>query len=354
VFLLSGGTTGLPKLIARTHDDYACNARASAELCNLDAGTVYLVSLPAGHNFPLACPGILGTLLAGGRVVMLGSPEPSRAFAIIAAEGVTHTAVVPAVAGRWILHAAEHDAGQLRTLRLLQVGGARLADELARQVRPVLGAQLQQVFGMAEGLLNYTRLDDPEEVICTTQGRPMSPDDEVRLVDERDRDVPDGEPGSLLTRGPYTPRGYYRAEEQNKRAFTPDGWYRSGDICRRTPEGNLVVEGRDKDMINRGGEKISAEEVENLVYQLPAIVQVAAVAMPDPELGERVCVYVVPQAGATVSLAEIHASMNAAGVARYKLPEHLVVVDELPTTKVGKLDKKALRADIAARLQAVQ
>ena len=351
VFLLSGGTTGLPKLIARTHDDYAYNARASAELCGFDAATVYLVSLPAGHNFPLACPGILGTLLAGGRVVMLGSPEPWRAFAAIAAEGVTHTAVVPAVAGRWLAHAAGHGAGQLRTLRLLQVGGARLADELARKVRPVLGAQLQQVFGMAEGLLNYTRLDDPEEVICTTQGRPLSPDDEVRLVDPLDCDVPDGEPGSLLTRGPYTPRGYYRAEEHNKRAFTPDGWYRSGDICRRTPQGNLVVQGRDKDMINRGGEKISAEEVENLLYQLPAVMEVAAVAMPDPELGERVCVYVVPRAGATVNLEEIRAAMNAAGVARYKLPEHLVVVDELPTTKVGKIDKKALRADVAARLQ---
>jgi salicylate---CoA ligase len=354
VFLLSGGTTGLPKLIARTHDDYAYNASASAELCGFDVGTGYLVSLPAGHNFPLACPGLLGALLAGGRVVMLGSPEPVRAFTVIAAEGVTHTAVVPAVAGRWLQHAAEHGAGQLRTLRVLQVGGARLADELARKVRPVLGAQLQQVFGMAEGLLNYTRLDDPEEVICTTQGRPLSPDDEVRLVDELDRDVRDGEPGSLLTRGPYTPRGYYRAEEQNKRAFTPDGWYRSGDICRRTPEGNLVVEGRDKDMINRGGEKISAEEVENLVYQVPAVSQVAAVAMPHPELGERVCVYVVPRAGATVSLHEIRASMDAAGVARYKLPEYLVVVDELPVTKVGKIDKKALRADVAARLQAVQ
>jgi salicylate---CoA ligase len=354
VFLLSGGTTGLPKLIARTHDDYAYNARASAELCGFGAGTVYLVSLPAGHNFPLACPGLLGTLLAGGRVVMLGSPEPARAFATIAAEGVTHTAVVPAVAGRWLRHAAEHGPGQLRTLRLLQVGGARLADELARTVRPVLGAQLQQVFGMAEGLLNYTRLDDPGEVICTTQARPLSPDDEVRLVDELDRDVPGGEPGSLLTRGPYTPRGYYRAEEQNKRAFTPDGWYRSGDICRRTPEGNLVVEGRDKDMINRGGEKISAEEVENLVYQLSAVSQVAAVAMPDPELGERVCVYLVPRAAATVSLDEIRASMHAAGVARYKLPEYLVVVDELPVTKVGKIDKAALRADVTVRLQAVQ
>ncbi|TWF82407.1 2,3-dihydroxybenzoate-AMP ligase [Pseudonocardia hierapolitana] len=349
VFLLSGGTTGLPKLIARTHDDYAYNALASAQVCGFDAGTVYLVSLPAGHNFPLACPGILGTLLSGGRVVMLPSPEPVRAFATIAAEGVTHTAVVPAVAGRWLEHAAEH--GPLASLRVLQVGGARLADELARRVRPVLGATLQQVFGMAEGLLNYTRLDDPEEIICTTQGRPLSPDDEVRLVDELDEDVPDGEPGSLLTRGPYTPRGYYRAPEQNARAFTADGWYRSGDICRRTPDGYLIVEGRDKDMINRGGEKISAEEVENLVYQLPAVSQVAAVAMPDAVLGERVCVFVVPRPGAAVTLDEVRDAMDAAGVARFKLPERLELVDELPTTKVGKIDKKALRAAVAARVE---
>src|SRR5580693_9438360 len=288
VFLLSGGTTGLPKLIARTHDDYAYNARASARLCGLGPDTVYLTALPGAHNFPLACPGILGTILSGGRVVMLPSPEPERAFAVIAAEGVTVTAAVPAVAQRWIRHAREHGAGQLRTLTLLQVGGARLADEIARQVRPVLGATLQQVFGMAEGLLNYTRLDDPEEVICATQGRPLSDGDEVRIVNEFDRDVPDGEPGSLLTRGPYTPRGYYRAAEQNARAFTADGWYRSGDIVRRRADGNLVVEGRDKDMINRGGEKISAEEVENLLYQLPQVAQAAAVAMPDPELGERV------------------------------------------------------------------
>ncbi len=350
VFLLSGGTTGLPKLIARTHDDYAYNARRSAELAGVDAGTGYLVSLPAGHNFPLACPGILGTLLAGGRVVMLASPEPARAFATIAAEHVTHTAVVPAVAGRWLEHAAEHGAGELASLAVLQVGGARLADELARRIAPVLGCRLQQVFGMAEGLLNYTRLDDPDDVVCTTQGRPMCPDDEVRLVDELDQDVPDGEPGSLLTRGPYTPRGYFRAAEQNARAFTGDGWYRSGDICRRTPEGNLIVEGRDKDMINRGGEKISAEEVENLVYQLPAVAQVAAVAMPDPQLGERVCLYVVPRRGATVTLEEIRAAMDDVGVARFKLPEHLVLVDELVSTKVGKIDKKALRADIAGRL----
>ena len=349
VFLLSGGTTGLPKLIARTHNDYSYNARASARLCRLDQGTVYLVSLPASHNFPLACPGILGTLLSGGQVVMLDSPDPASAFAAIEREGVTITAVVPAVAQRWLAHAADSGAGPLRSLEILQVGGARLADEHARRIKPVLGATLQQVFGMAEGLLNYTRLDDPDEVICGTQGRPLSPGNEVRIVDADGNDLPDGQPGALLTRGPYTPRGYYRAPEQNARAFTPDGWYASGDVVRRRPDGNLVVEGRDKDMINRGGEKISAEEVENLLYRMPGIAQVAAVAAPDAELGERICVFVVPEPGPLITLGGIRDGMAAAGVARFKWPERLEIVTELPVTTVGKLDKKTLRDMLAGR-----
>jgi 2,3-dihydroxybenzoate-AMP ligase len=350
VFLLSGGTTGLPKLIARTHNDYAYNAKCSGEVSGFDEGTVYLVALPAGHNFPLACPGILGALMIGGCVVMLDSPEPVRAFQTIAREAVTHTAVVPAVAQKWIDHQAKQPSDQLRSLRVLQVGGARLAEEVARKVRPVLGCTLQQVFGMAEGLLSYTRLDDPDELIVATQGRPISPADEVRLVDSLDQPVPEGELGSLLTRGPYTPRGYYRADEHNARSFTPDGWYRSGDICRWHPSGNLIVEGRDKDMINRAGEKISAEEVENLIYLLPEVEQVAAVAMPDPDLGERVCVYVVARPGSDLSLEHVRDALRAREVAAYKLPDRLVLVAEIPSTKVGKIDKLALRADIAARL----
>jgi len=352
LFLLSGGTTGIPKLIPRSHDDYAFNAKESTNGCGFDASTVYLVAIPVTHNFPLACPGVLGTLLVGGRVVMLPSPSPDRAFATIEREGVTHTAVVPAVAKRWLDEQTTHPTDQLASLQVLQVGGSRLADEVARRVPGTLGCTLQQVFGMAEGLLNFTRLDDPEEVIFTTQGRPMSPADEVLLVDEHDNPVPLGSPGSLITQGPYTLRGYYRAEEQNARAFTSEGWYRSGDICRMDEMGNLIVEGRDKDMINRGGEKISAEEVENLVYQLPAVRLVAAVAMPDDVLGERVCVYVVPHDGASLTLQEVHAAMEASGVARYKWPEHLEVMEELPTTKVGKINKKALRSDIADRLAA--
>ncbi|EKX61881.1 (2,3-dihydroxybenzoyl)adenylate synthase [Streptomyces ipomoeae] len=351
VFLLSGGTTGLPKLIARTHDDYLYNARRSAEVCELGPDTVYFAALPLGHNFPLACPGLLGTLLNGGRVV-LGSPNPDKAFPLIEREGVTVSALVPAVAQRWLDHRADHPEADLSSLRLLQVGGSRLADHVARRVRPELDCTLQQVFGMAEGLLNYTRPDDPEDVICTTQGRPMCEDDELLVVDELGAPVAEGAAGVLLTRGPYTPRGYYRAEEQNARAFTEDGWYRTGDIVRLRADGNLVVEGRDKDMIIRGGENISAEEIENFAYQTPGVARAAAVAMPDDRLGERVCLYVVPEPGHTVTLDDVHHVMERAGCARFKFPERLVAVPELAATKVGKIDKKALRADIARRLDA--
>jgi 2,3-dihydroxybenzoate-AMP ligase len=149
--------------------------------------------------------------------------------------------------------------------------------------------------------------------------------------------------GVLLTRGPYTPRGYYRAPEHNARSFTPDGWYRTGDIVRLHPSGNLVVEGRDKDMINRGGEKISAEEVENLLYRMPGIAQAAVVAVPDSALGERVCAVIVPAPGKAPTLDAIREALTVMEVARYKIPERLLTVSQLPLTKVGKIDKKALR-----------
>jgi 2,3-dihydroxybenzoate-AMP ligase len=352
LFLLSGGTTGLPKLIARTHDDYAYNVRTSAELCRLSRETVYLAVLPAAHNFPLGCPGMLGTFSVGGRVVVSSSPKAEDAFAVIEAEGVTITALVPTLVIRW-LESPERSRFDLDSLRVLQVGGARLNPEVARRVGPELGCTLQQVFGMGEGLLNYTRLDDPEEVVVGTQGRPMSPADEVLVVGADDRPVPAGEPGELLTRGPYTIRGYYRAEEHNAGAFTSDGFYRTGDVVRVDPAGNLIVEGRMKDLINRGGEKISAEEIENLLLGHPSVSNAAAVAMPDRDMGERVCAYVVLRPRATpLTVESLREYLAGRRVARYKWPERIETVDALPVTKVGKVDKKALRDDIARKLQA--
>ncbi len=341
LMLVSGGTTGLPKLIARTHDDYVYNATASAAICELTEDDVYLATLPAAHNFPLACPGILGTVSVGGAVSFVTDPSPENAFAAIERHRVTVTAVVPPLAQLWCA-ATEWEEADLSSLCLLQVGGAKLAEVNAREVTPALGATLQQVFGMAEGLLNYTRLDDDTELLCTTQGRALSPDDEIRVVDADGNDVPPGAEGELLTKGPYTIRGYYRAPEHNARAFTPDGYYRSGDLVRRLPSGHLIVSGRIKDVINRGGENISCDELEEHLLAYPAVRHAAAVGLPDPTLGEQVCAVLVVD-GDMPTLAQIKTFLIDRGLATYKLPDVLRRADTLPVTAVGKIDKKVLR-----------
>ncbi|SEN15243.1 (2,3-dihydroxybenzoyl)adenylate synthase [Nonomuraea pusilla] len=344
---LSGGSTGLPKLIPRTHDDYLYSVRAGAGICGLGPSTVYLCALPVAHNFPLSSPGVLGVLHAGGRVVMAPDPSPETAFALIERERVTMTALVPPLAQLW-LDAAARTRRDLSSLRLLQVGGARLAPDVARRVPSVLGCRLQQVFGMAEGLVNYTRLDDPDDIVLTTQGRPASPDDEVLVVDDDDRPLPDGETGHLLTRGPYTIRRYHG--DADPAAFTADGFYRTGDLVRRLPTGHLVVEGRAKDVINRGGEKVSPEEVEGHLLAHPGVLDAAVVPAPDPYLGERAHAFVVPRNGPLTG-AELRRFLRERGVAAYKIPDRVECVAAFPVTGVGKTSKRELRATLGARLR---
>lgn len=200
---------------------------------------------------------------------------------------------------------------------------------------------------MAEGLIMFVRSSDPPQVRRETCGRPASPADEVYLVDEDGHVVPDGEPGELIVRGPYTLRGYFRSPEHNARAFTPDGFYRSGDLLRKTPSGNYVVEGRVKDLINRGGEKISAEEVENLILAHPAVLNVACVPYPDPVLGERMCACLVLRPGHSLSLEELATFLLGFEIATFKLPERVAFFDTLPLSGFGKVSKKELAARLA-------
>ena len=348
LFQLSGGTTGTPKLIARTHADYAYSVRASAEICGLDTDCVYLAVLPVAHNFPLSSPGILGALHAGGCVVFAANGDPEHAFGLIARERVTITALVPPLLLMW-LEQAQALRPELTSLRMLQVGGAKLGVETARRVQPLLGCRLQQVFGMAEGLVCYTRSDDDNELVTTTQGRPTSPADEIRIVDDDDLPVPPGTTGHLLTRGPYTIRAYFNAPDHNARAFTRDGFYRTGDLARQLPSGHLVVEGRVKDVINRGGDKVSAEEIESLLLTRTDVLDVALVAMPDAFLGERSCAFVIAR-GTPPTLAGLRQFLREHGVAQYKLPDRLELRSSFVQTSVGKVNKKALREIIASKL----
>ncbi|MCG7584768.1 (2,3-dihydroxybenzoyl)adenylate synthase [Photobacterium sp. OFAV2-7] len=347
-FQLSGGSTGTPKLIPRTHNDYYYSVRASAEICQLDKDTVYLCALPAPHNFSLSSPGALGVFYAGGTVVLATDPSAMTCFPLIKQHGVTMTALVPPAVTLW-LQAAEDFDHHLDSLKVLQVGGARLSESLAKQIMPILGCQLQQVFGMAEGLVNYTRFDDDNWHVFNTQGRPISEDDEIKVVDELGIQVPDGEEGALLTRGPYTFRGYFNSPDHNASAFDTDGFYRSGDIVKRTATGYLIVVGRDKDQINRGGEKIAAEEVENQLLTHDAVTNVALVAMPDIVMGEKSCAFVIA-ADPKLKAITLRKHLRAQGVAEYKLPDRVEFVSELPMTPVGKVDKKQLRQTIQQTL----
>jgi 2,3-dihydroxybenzoate-AMP ligase len=339
-FLLSGGTTGRPKLIPRTHDDYSYQLRACADALSLDENTVYLVALPAAHNAALGCPGVLGTLWAGGRVIMSSTPGPEDVFPLLEQERPTLTTVMPPVLALWVELAAS--CGVDLTGMTLIVGGAPLRPDLARHVIG-LGCTLTHWFGMAEGVLSYTRLTDPADVVAETQGRAMSPADDYRVVDESGHDLPAGATGELLARGPMTLRGYYRADEYNATAFTPDGYLRTGDLVRITAAGNLVVSGRIKDVINRGGEKVGAEDLERHIERHPAVRAAAVIAVPDETLGEKICVFIVP-AGEPVELTGLRAFLTEEGVAGYKLPDRMEIVPSLPHTIVGKIDKKRLRA----------
>ena len=347
LFLLSGGTTGLPKLIPRSHNDYLYNSKIAAAACEIGAGDVLLDVLPIEHNLPLGCPGLQGFLLSGGTVVLGTSTRPRDVFELIQRHRVSHIHLVPALLIRWIDDPSitEYD---LSSLRVLQSGGQRLQPEVrARAERALPGCFIQENFGMAEGLIMFVRSSDPPGVRRETCGRPASPDDEVFLVDPEGHVVPDGEPGELIVRGPYTLRGYFRAPEHNARAFTPDGFYRSGDLLRKMPSGNYVVEGRVKDLINRGGEKISAEEVENLILAHPAVLNVACVPYPDPVLGERMCACVVLRPGHALTLEDLVRFLRDFEIARFKLPERLEFFDTLPLSGFGKVSKKDLAADLA-------
>jgi 2,3-dihydroxybenzoate-AMP ligase len=348
LMLLSGGTTALPKLIPRTHNDYVYNFKQSARIGGFGAETVLLAVLPLAHNYTLGSPGALGALVSGGKVVVPPRTDIETVFSLVEREKVTAIpAAVPLIVN-WLNddRLAKFDTS---SVRLVQNGGARLSPELRARLRKRLVCQFQEVYGTAEGLLNLTRLDDPDERILNSSGAPMCEDDEIKVLDFNGDEVPDGEPGELVVRGPYTIRGYYNAPEVNAKAFTSDGFYRMGDIVRKHGR-YIVTEGRKNDLINRGGEKISTDEVENYILKHPAIHGVAVVAMPDPVFGEKACAFVTLNAGQSLTFDQLKAFLLDQKIAKFKLPERLEVLPDFPISPAGKILRRNLREAIEAKL----
>lgn len=349
-FQLSGGTTGLSKLIPRTHADYLYSVRASTEICEVTEETISLVVLPTAHNFTMSSPGILGSLYRGATLVFAHDPSPQTSFALIQRHQVTQVSLVPPLVQSWLL-LAERRSLSFPSLKVIQVGGAKLSPTLARKITPQLGATLQQVAGMAEGLVNYTRLSDDHETVCSTQGRPISPHDEIRVVDGQGQAVGTGQVGELLTRGPYTIRQYYGADAQRGANFTEDGFYRTGDLVKIDGLGNLEMVGRIKDQINRAGEKILIDELEDAALQLADIKDAIAIGIPDERLGEKVGLALTIQETAQYpTLQSVREQLRELGLSEYKLPGQVFVLNDLPLTNVGKISRKDLRSQLAQEL----
>ncbi len=354
VFQLSGGTTGLPKVAPRLHEEYAYNARAWAAAMEMDERSRLLYPLPLMHNAGISLA-LQPSIFAGATLVLAPSADVDTLLDLIAEHHPDVLPLVPPALAVRLLESARAQRTDFSGLRDFVVGGQRLPVEVAERLRDELGIRIRQMFGMAEGMFLLTPAGANEAVRHHTVGAPISAADEIRILDPVSEDeVPDGEVGEFAARGPYTIRGYYRADEHNRTAFTPDGFYRTGDLARRhvTAEGvSYSIDGRIKDVINRGVEKIFAEEVEEIIVAHPDVVTAALVAMPDPVLGERACAYLVLEDGAApLTVETLGAHLLARGLAKYKLPERVEVVPALPLTNVGKVAKNRLREDVRAKL----
>lgn len=350
VMLLSGGTTALPKLIPRTHNDYVYTSKQAGRVSDISEDTVFLAVLPMAHNYNLACPGIQSVLFNGGTVVISPSTDTDTIFSLVEKEKVTITPAAIPLVYNW-LNSDIPEKYDFSSLKVIQCGGSRLAPELRKQLREKFNCVHQENFGTGEGLVNLVRLDAPLDIQLHSSGKPISEADEIKIIDDNGNEVPVGTLGELVVRGPYTFRGYYNAPEINAKAFTPDGFYRMGDECRIDSDNYIFCEGRKKDLINRGGEKISCEEIENLILTLPKVKSVSLVAMPDEIYGEKACAFVILKPGETLNFEELVQYLITTNIAKFKLPERLEIVAEFPISPAGKILKRTLREMVTQKLE---
>jgi len=345
----TGGTTGLPKLVPRTHNDWLCNIEYRAKAWQRSPLDITLIATPITHNMAIEVS-MNPSFLTGGKVVMIPSTRPREILEAIEKEKVT-TTILAVAQVQQIVDFPELDQYNVSSLQVIATGGSYMPPEVIRKVYNKLKCKFYNVYGSSEGPCTQTRYDDPEEVILHTVGWPVCPYDEFKLIDSDGNKLPREKEGEMVARGPCIFRGYYKSEAENREAFTSDGFYRTGDIAKFDDEGRLIITGRKKDIIIRGGENISAKEVEELISGHPKVVQAAAVAMPDPILGERVCAFIKPRENENVTLEEIILYLKGKKTSVLYLPERIEVIEEMPLTNVGKVDKKRLREEIREKLR---
>ncbi|AHH19901.1 putative AMP-binding ligase [Nocardia nova SH22a] len=350
-FQLSGGTTGVPKVIPRLHVEYWNNAVFYARRLGWDEHTRVAHLIPLIHNAGITC-GLHAPHSVGGSLI-LATADTATAFPLLARARATDVLIGH---GHYQAVLSPEFDEPRHHLRRIVLSGAKPTYALFERADAGTRRWAGQLFGMSEGLFTVTPPDAPAAARFGTVGTPISDDDEIRILEPgTETELPDGVVGELTCRGPYTICGYFDAAEHNRTAFTAEGFYRTGDLAKiAVMDGQryLVIEGRIKDLINRGGEKINAEEVELLLVRHPKVADAAVVAMPDPRLGERTCAYLVAEDGVALTMTEVQQHLEGLGVAKFKWPERLEWLTAFPQTNVGKIDKRKLRSDIGKKLAA--
>lgn len=347
-FQLSGGTTGVPKIIPRINSEYVYNMRSVFAFKRWSSDDRVFVPMPFAHNLNMGC-GWGPFIMSGGAVI--ATPQADQA-SIRAVHNELRPTIMGAAKPIVMRMKSEISEGQIDVSALKEI----FSTDAAETVTKTMGVQGHQIFGMTEGTCMFTRDGDSDAMRYNTCGQPVSEFDEIRILKPgTETEVADGEIGELATFGPYTIRGYYNAEERNAEAFTSDGFYRSGDLMRRVWDDGKAYypfEGRIKDVVDRANEKVNCEEVERAVMGHPAFTDVAVVGMPCPTHGERICLFAVAPTGTDLpSVKELGAFLKKAGLAIFKWPERIERIDALPLSKVGKLDKAPLRTAIAEMVQ---
>lgn len=346
--LFTSGTEGLPKGVMLTHNNILASERAYCARLNLTWQDVFMMPAPLGHATGFL-HGVTAPFLIGARSVLLDIFTPDACLALLEQQRCTcMLGATPFVYD--LLNLLEKQPADLSALRFFLCGGTTIPKKVARECQQ-RSIKLLSVYGSTESSPHaVVNLDDPLSRFMHTDGYAAA-GVEIKVVDDARKTLPPGCEGEEASRGPNVFMGYFDEPELTARALDEEGWYYSGDLCRMDEAGYIKITGRKKDIIVRGGENISSLEVEDILLQHPKIHDACVVAMPDERLGERSCAYVVLKAPHhSLSLEEVVAFFSRKRVAKYKYPEHIVVIEKLPRTASGKIQKFLLRKDIMRRL----
>jgi len=346
----TGGSTGLPKVAPHIHNSYVCRSEYTARAWELNVNDSCLIVAPTGHDLSFGI-GICPTIFAMGKLVMLDSTDTDDILSTIQQEKITAVAWVPTLASR-LVNAENLQNYDISSLRKMYCGGQASLTKLVKDVSEKVGCKYINAYGGTEGMGAMTRLHFNPEDTATTVGKPVCPYDTYKIIGENEEELPAGTPGELVVKGPCIFTGYYYAPDENEKAFTKDGFFKTGDQATIDVSGKIRITSRIKDIIIRGGENISPIEIEELIINHPDVLKVSVIGMPDPVLSERVCAYVQPKVGVKLSFEDVISFLKDKKISVLHLPERIEFIDDMPLTEAQKPDKKKLRKDIEKKLAA--